>query len=76
MYFLFAYLWCILPGYWDFNSLPTNGFSIKPLKYSRGKCVLGVMVFQETYPFFEPDRAMFFQTPLLAPIAFGKELLC
>ena len=24
-------LWCILPGSWDFNFLPTNGFSIKPL---------------------------------------------
>ena len=24
-------LWCILLGCWDFNPLPTNGFSIKPL---------------------------------------------
>ena len=25
-------IWCILLGCWDFNFLPTNGFSIKTLK--------------------------------------------
>ena len=50
------FLWCILIGCQDFNLLPTNGFSIKPLKV---KLLAGEQKATEFLPFAFQEESSF-----------------